>query len=541
MVSFEDVRAARPAAVVGSARAWIGLARQLRGGETRTTTGLTGALRGSGWRGEAADAALRHLDELDDEFELAARQATVVAAVLDRFAEQLADIQKQIQIAVGNATGYEMRVRSDGSVEPAPLTVDEKAESDGGLAAQRRKAEHAEFFAEVITEQLGRASKLDYDVSGVLQALEPLVTGDLTDAEWDDALRDAGYAAEALGLKVSQIPDRHTSPQTVANWWNGLSTADQTLYAAAFPAAIGALHGLPAAVRHDANVLVLRDHIVDTRRDMGGRGQQHRERDLERSRRLLDMLEASETGPAEKRLMLLGVDNTGDGKAIVAVGNPDTAAHTAVFVPGVGSTLDGMDGLVNRATTIQGLADDLTPGRPGDVAVVAWLDYSAPDVDDEAYTDFESQRGGKALDQFIDGLRVSHEPGATHVTAIGHSYGSTVVGEAASRGNGLAVDDIVTAGSPGMNVGHVSDLNVDARHVWAGAAHDDPIAGTAGSIPSVHDSEPTDRDFGANRYHVDTGGHSGYWKHDSRSLLNQAAVVVGQYGDVTLDHGKAPR
>ena len=541
MVSFEDVQAARPSAIGGSAQAWTGLARQLRGGEATANTGLTGALRASGWRGEAADAALRHLDELDDEFALAARQATVVAAVLDRFAEQLADIQRQIQLAVSNATGYDLRIRSDGSVEPALLTLDEKAEPDGGLAAQRRKTQQAEFFADVIAEQLGRASKLDYDLAGVLQALEPLVTGDLTDAEWDDARRDAGYAAKALGLQESQLPDRQASPQAVARWWNGLSGADQTLYAAAFPAAIGALHGLPAAVRHDANVLALRDHLVDTQHDLGGPGDRQRERDLERSRRLLGLLEASETGPAERRLMLLGFENHGDGKAIVAVGDPDTAAHTAVFVPGVGSTLDGMPGIVNRAAAIQQLADDLTTGPPGDVAVVAWLDYSAPNLDDEAYTDFESQRGGKALDKFIDGLRVSHEPGASHVTAIGHSYGSTVVGEAASRGNGLAVDDIVTAGSPGMNVGHVSDLNVDPRHVWAGAAHNDTVSGAAGSFPSVHDDEPTDRDFGANRYHVDTSGHSNYWKNGSQSLLNQAAVVVGQYGDVTLDHGKAPR
>jgi hypothetical protein len=55
-----------------------------------------------------------------------------------------------------------------------------------------------------------------------------------------------------------------------------------------------------------------------------------------------------------------------------------------------------------------------------------------------------------------------------------------------------------------------------------------------------HDNEPTDADFGANRYHVDTSGHSGYWTDKSVSLSNQAAIVVGRYAAVSLDHGALP-
>ena len=127
------------------------------------------------------------------------------------------------------------------------------------------------------------------------------------------------------------------------------------------------------------------------------------------------------------------------------------------------------------------------------------------------------------------------------ITVLGHSYGSVVVGEAASHGDGLAVDDVITAGSPGMSVNTAWDLHLDPRHVWAGGAADDPMTGGPGSIPGVHDNEPTDQDFGANRYHVDTSGHSGYWEPDSVSLRNQAAVVVGQYDLVTLDHGSPLR
>jgi Alpha/beta hydrolase len=71
-----------------------------------------------------------------------------------------------------------------------------------------------------------------------------------------------------------------------------------------------------------------------------------------------------------RRLYLLSIDQQGDGKAIVAVGSPDTARHTAVLVPGVGTDLDHMGGQIDRATRISAAADTL---HQGDVAVVTWL------------------------------------------------------------------------------------------------------------------------------------------------------------------------
>lgn len=75
---------------------------------------------------------------------------------------------------------------------------------------------------------------------------------------------------------------------------------------------------------------------------------------------------------------------------------------------------------------------------------------------------------------------------------MGHSYGSTVVGEAAKTG-GLPVDDIVVAGSPGMHVDTASQLMDDPRHVWAGASDSDPVARAGAWLDSnneVTDSSP---------------------------------------------------
>jgi hypothetical protein len=39
---------------------------------------------------------------------------------------------------------------------------------------------------------------------------------------------------------------------------------------------------------------------------------------------------------------------------------------------------------------------------------------------------------------------------------------------------------------------------------------------------------------------VDTTGHSDYWRRRTGSLQNQAAIVVGEYDKVTLEHGEPP-
>lgn len=84
------------------------------------------------------------------------------------------------------------------------------------------------------------------------------------------------------------------------------------------------------------------------------------------------------------------------------------------------------------------------------------------------------------MNQFVSGIRVSHGDSPCHVTAIGHSYGSTVVGEAALSGR-LQVDDVMTAGSPGTHADNARELMADPRRGWAGSADDDPVSNATGN------------------------------------------------------------
>jgi len=102
----------------------------------------------------------------------------------------------------------------------------------------------------------------------------------------------------------------------------------------------------------------------------------------------------------------------------------------------------------------------------------------------------------------------------------------------------LRVDDIIVAGSPGMHVGTAAELNIDPRHVWAGRGDYDAVPWLG---QFSHGTQPHSPEFGANRFYVDTTGHSAYWTPDSHSLRNQARILVGDYTSVGLVHGRPPQ
>ena len=54
---------------------------------------------------------------------------------------------------------------------------------------------------------------------------------------------------------------------------------------------------------------------------------------------------------------------------------------------------------------------------------------------------------------------MTHGPGATHVTVIGHSYGSTTVADAAA-GSGMRANDVVLVGCPGTDLAQSADDHV---------------------------------------------------------------------------------
>lgn len=388
------------------------------------------------------------------------------------------------------------------------------------------------------------------------------------DAVYQDLDRELGQVAEELRQAVPQayastsgaappvmsLPPAGANPQTVTTWWEGLSQEQRQAYINAYPQNVGALDGIPAADRDQANRAYLRQYLNDPANA--------KDPQYVASQALYDKIVRS-----PRQMYLLGIDpKAHDGRAIVSVGNPDTAAHTAVMVPGIQNELDEMPGLIARAERVNATASTMTDKS---VAVVAWLGYDTPSGIFDTVGTKNAEAGAPALTNFVDGLRTTNvTDGGSHITQIGHSYGSVLTGVAAKSGN-LHVDDIVVVGSPGMTVATAKDLRIDPNHVYVAADPRDIVAnpklygdlvtagtGAVGGLPGlaagaalssygqdIHGIAPQDPSFGANvvdfRPAEYRGGtlempiktHGLYWEPGEMSALKAQAQVVTGHGD----------
>lgn len=202
---------------------------------------------------------------------------------------------------------------------------------------------------------------------------------------------------------------------------------------------------------------------------------------------------------------------------VVSVGDPTSAGDVAVTVPGTSSSV--AQTRVEQAVALRAQMDADDP--TGSHAVVQWVDYEAPsDLLDPEVAQLElATHAADQLVAEVAGWRAAAQEAGTpapHVTAVGYSYGSTVVGLAGARG--LAVDDLVLLGSPGVGVDSATQLSPAAGHVWAARAEHDPVVqATAGSWFSPGATTgPYDSGFGARLFAADDpasllGAHSTYY------------------------------
>lgn len=543
-------------------------------------------------KGEAATAAVKQLTELSKNFHYVQVECGLVSTALEAFSYEVGAAKSKLDAALEGVQAAKLTVNADGSITYPPSG--EKGEdgkipeggtvsglTDDTASAVGRQAANfdpnpnhrlAQDYADQIAAALKEATEADEKWAPKLRALKADDDLTVSDKDWADASSDTKGVSEAGKKYLDSLPQPPTngSPKDNAEWWKGLSAEEQAAWVSMHPDSVGALDGLPATVRDEANRMVLAEAHGVAKGEYDAWLKKHPEperfqtyidpytgtvmkgvnvetqewKDWEKARKNahknLDGMNAIEkrfdaTGTnGLPEAYLLGFSTEGDGRAIIANGNPDTADHQAVYVPGTTSELGNIDGNIDRMVNVWHAADDQADGKS--VSTITWLGYDAPDsvVKDAPFKHY-AYDGAPAFNQFLDGLEVSHsgdpEP---HRTVIAHSYGTTLVGAAAQTGH-LNADDVVFAGSPGVKVSSADELDVPKGHVWNEEADGDPVPdigrwGHGGDGFII----PSDPEFGANQLTTDTEGHSGYWNEDSQSLKNQALVVVGKGDDVAL-------
>jgi hypothetical protein len=369
------------------------------------------------------------------------------------------------------------------------------------------------------------------------------------------AAADATAAGRLAGLADAHVPEPpgtalpppEASPAEVRRWWDALTPAQQRWLAATRPAWLGPRDGVPVAYRDLANRLLLEDR----RAELASADGTDRQR-LRAVREALDALGdrlADGDGP---RGYLLRLDLAEEGRAVVALGDPNRAAHVLTHVPGMTADLASYRHELARAEGVAVRAGELSPASS--TSAVMWLGYDAPDFLDEAAGRSRADAGAAGLRRFQDGLRAAHETGAAHLTVLGHSYGSLVVGSAAAA-PGLQADDVVFVGSPGVGVDAARDLAVPPGRVWATTSGSDAVQYAAVSARSVledlavaripvagpaiafarpeddlwHGRNPADPAFGARVFASQPGaGHTGYWEPGDPALDALAGITVGR-------------
>ncbi|MES9593976.1 alpha/beta hydrolase [Streptomyces sp. NPDC094045] len=544
--------------------------------------------------GEAATAATRELQELSKNFHYVQTECGLASTALNGFAFDMAAAKQRLEAAIEDAHADHCTVNANGSVTyPAGRKPGEEKTADGGTvtgstggsptsdALERQAASihpnphygRAMAYANRVADALKEATDADEKWAPKLRALTADDDLKVSKRDWADAQSDMGGVREAGKSYLDSLPEppRDGSPKDNASWWNGLSPEEQAAWLSLRPDTVGALDGLPSPVRDEANRVVLSEKQGELQLELDSipkppanewtwipAGQLpskvhtdewmawynkygDRYEQLNKSLNGMQSIQERCDQTGEEGLpeaYLLGFNAEGNGRAIVANGNPDTADHQAVYVPGTTSNLGGIGGDIGRMVNVWRVAD-ASPGNDS-VSTITWLGYDAPQsiVKDSPFSHYAND-GAPAFNQFLDGLDASHTGDSDpHRTAIGHSYGTTLIGSAARQGD-LNADDVILAGSPGVQVSKAEQLDVPTGHVWNQEADGDPVPdigryGHGGTDWDGPWTIPSDERFGANQMTTDTEGHSDYWKEGTDSLWNQGQVVAGNSDEVKL-------
>jgi Alpha/beta hydrolase len=232
----------------------------------------------------------------------------------------------------------------------------------------------------------------------------------------------------------------------------------------------------------------------------------------------------------QRQRQFLKVDPEGQGRAVEVLGDVQHAKNVAVLVPGMGNSLDTFRGQSDRGDLIRQEAG------PSKTAVVVWLDYDSPQGLLQAASKRAALEGGPRLAEFLNELDGLKADDAT-VTAVAHSYGTDVLGQALLDGG--RAKRVVMTGSPGITkyVDEAADFVQPPTRLYVERAPGDYVAYSEwhGPDPATFPDaiRMATNDPIANDEAVSVHWHNEYYRPNSEALRNIGRVVRGELGSIT--------
>ena len=502
-----------------------------------------------GWWGQAYTAYREAAGKASGEHASMAATIKRVGHAVSSYADTLTDLLRDHEQLADrrtalNGTRAQLIIDINATVEATPAVVS---------ALRARSSDLTEAMDALATDRDAWAAKV--------QAAEDLLRRSFeAGTDLRDALSDLGgvsdLAQDAMGRPGAPGPG--STPAEVKAWWDSLDDAQREAVIAGYPGIIGAADGLPADARDQANRVLLEGDIARlAAKEQDGTISSLERRILANAQntdKALDELVGYED-PLDDREVAAQLwlydpgAFDGDGRVALAVGDLDTAKDVAVMTPGITTDMTKTSDYASQMANLYESAR--YNGDGSSVAAMFWLGYDAPDgvTDTATMGEGRAEDGGRRLADAIDGMRAARGEDRAHMTAIGHSYGSTATSYAAGKFD-LDVDDVALVGSPGAGPSdHASDFSVGKDHVYVGRDSRDLVAvlgdeGWVGKGGIGLGTDPSSRDFDATRFEaerVDREGHRGvgaahssYFASDSESLYNLGKIVDGHGGDVNV-------
>ncbi len=357
---------------------------------------------------------------------------------------------------------------------------------------------------------------------------------------------------ESIDALISSPP----AASVVAADWATWSGAERAAMMTKEPKLIGSVEGFPYEVRDVANRSFLSQAEGNIRKQLdAGVGRAERDQLNARWRMLEQVRKALVVGPSGNSRQLISLDATGEGRAVIAVGDPSTADYVDYLIPGMFSDVNTQivvlaNGADAIATQQQAWLKKLNPGVSAaqlpTVATFAWIGYQTPNIVNVVSMNL-AREGQASLTASIEGLRAeraqrieasspvastlgsraatgawadsagsdsigadsaavdsagtsaptTHRPDAQpYVAILAHSYGTTAA-MLSLQDDAVHVDALAIVGSPGSPARSASDLKVTDDNVWVGAADTDPVPQTG-----IFGSQPSSPSYGAHRFGV---------------------------------------